>query len=200
MMGRLMISLNSLTTPKKIQDFLDTLPINFERSGDTHYSPRLVLEHNRAHCIEAALLGASLMWLNGIGEPLIMDLKAAKGDYDHVIAPYKVNGYWGALSKSNHATIRWRDPVYRTPRELVLSYFHEWFPEGTGRRTLRSYTLPLNMKKFGTDWITSEEHLWWVDTKLNSLSHYPIAPSKNMRLARLADPMEIKAGSLTEWH
>lgn len=190
--------LKRLSKPIAIQDYLDTLAINFENTRDTHYSPRLVLEHKKAHCIEGALLAAAALWLNG-EEPLLMDLRAAKGDYDHVIALYTKNGYWGAISKSNHATIRWRDPVYKTPRELALSYFHEWFPEKTGVRTLRSFSKPVSMKKFGKGWITSAEELWWVDDVLNKSPHYPIAPPSNLRMTRKADHVELIAGSITEW-
>ena len=190
--------IRALTTPHKIQDYLDTVPINFEKDGDTHYSPRSVLVHKKAHCIEGAVFAAAALWYHG-SPPLLMDLKAAKGDYDHVIALYKFNGYWGSLSKSNHATIRYRDPVYKSERELVLSYFHEWFPEATGKRTLRSYSVPVDMRKFGKSWVTSEEDLWWLDGVLNKAKHYPIAPDKNIRHVRIADPQEIKSGSITEW-
>lgn len=192
-------TLKRLKSPEKIQVYLDTLAINFENHGDTHYSPRMVLQHQKAHCIEGALLAAAALWLNG-QEPLLMDLRSAKGDYDHVVALYKKNGYWGAISKSNHATIRWRDPVYKTPRELALSYFHEWFPEKTGVRTLRSFSKPVSMKKFGESWITSTDELWWVDDVLNRATHFPIAPLSNLRNARKADSMEIRAGSITEWN
>jgi hypothetical protein len=174
------------------------LAINFEKNGDTHLSPLQVFTQQKAHCIEAAAFAAAALWEHG-NPPLLMDLKAGKGDYDHVVALYKLNGYWGALSKSNHATIRYRDPVYKTTRELALSYFHEWFPEATGRRTLRSYSKPLNLKRYGKGWITSTEDLWWLDAALNNQPHFPIAPPKNLRALRKADPMEIKAGSLLEW-
>ena len=190
--------LKKLNTPQKIQNFLDTVPINFEKLGETHRSPREALRTNKAHCIEGALIAATALWLNG-EEPLIIDLQSARGDDDHVIAVYKVGGYWGAISKSNHATVRYRDPVYKTLRELALSYFHEWFPEATGRRTLRSYSAPLNMKRFGEEWVTSAKDLWWLDRELNKQKHFPIAPIKNLRAARRADVMEVKAGSLTEW-
>lgn len=186
-----------LSTPSKIQDFLDTLPINFEKKGETHRSPRMTLVAHKAHCIEGALIAATALWYHG-KKPLIMDLMAAKGDDDHVIALYQYRGYWGALSKSNHATIRYRDPVYKTLRELALSYFHEWFPP-SGKRTLRSYSSPLNMSRFGESWITSEKDLWWLDAKLNALPHYPIAPSQNLRTTRRADRMERRAGSIIEW-
>ncbi len=190
--------LRTLTTPEKVQDYLDTLRINFESYGDTHRSPIRVFETNEAHCVEAALFAATALWYHG-RPALIMDLKAAKGDYDHVVALYKENGYWGAISKSNHATIRWRDPVYRTVRELAVSYFHEWFPESTGVRTLRSYSGPLEMTQFGFDWMVSDDDLWWVDHALNRQKHYPIAPLKNLKSARRADPMEIQAGSILEY-
>lgn len=187
-----------LSTPEYVQDYLDTLKINFEKRRDTHRSPRRVVETGEAHCIEAALFAAAALWYHG-HPPLLMDLRAAKGDYDHVVALYKSNGYWGAISKSNHATVRWRDPVYKTVRELAVSYFQEWFPEKTGMRTLRSYSAPLDMERFGFDWIVADEDLWWVDDALNKQKHLPIAPLKNLKGARRADPMEVKAGSLLEY-
>lgn len=190
--------LDRLTTPEKIQDYLDMVRINFETRGDTHYSPLTVFKKREAHCIEGALFAAAALWYHG-HPPLLLDFQAAKGDYDHVVALYTKNGYWGAISKSNHATIRWRDPVYKTVRELALSYFHEWFPESTGVRTLRSYSDPLNLERFGIDWILADEDLWWVDRALNKQKHYPIAPRAHLRSARRADPMEIKAGSLVEY-
>lgn len=189
---------SKLSTPQKVQGYLDTLAINFEIEHDTHFSPLRVFETQQAHCIEAAIFAATALWSHG-RPPLLLDLTAAKGDYDHVVALYTENGYWGALSKSNHATIRYRDPVYKTVRELALSYFHEWFPERTGIRTLRSYSKPLDLQKFGTTWITDTEDLWWIDDALNKQKHYPIAPLKNLRNARRADPMEIQAGSLLEY-
>jgi hypothetical protein len=116
-----------------------------------------------------------------------------------VIALYKKNGYWGAISKTNHATIRFRDPVYKTLRELALSYFHEWFMNSNGEKTLVSYSAPLNLKRFGTRWITEEGDMWWMDKHLDSLRHYPLVPPGNARYIRRADPMELKAGRLVEW-
>lgn len=119
-------TLARLSTPIKIQDFLDSLPMNWEKKGDTHMSPRRVLATRKAYCIEGALLAAAALWIHG-EPPLLMNLSSlfGKGDVDHVIALYKRADYFGAVSKTNHATIRFRDPIYRTPRELALSYFHE---------------------------------------------------------------------------
>ena len=190
--------LSKLKTPIKIQDFLDSLPMNHEKKGETHMSPRRVLQEKKAHCIEGALLAAVALWLHG-EPPLLLDLVSVQDDDDHVVALYKRNGYWGAISKTNHATIRFRDPVYKTIRELALSYFHEWFMNTNGVKTLRSYSKPLNMKRFGTKWITEEKDLWWLDKELNALSHFKIAPPKNIRLLRKADRMELKAGRFVEW-
>ena len=189
-----------LSTPIKIQDFLDSLPMNWEKKGDTHMSPRRVLAARKAHCIEGALLAAAALWIQG-ERPLIMNLSSlfGKGDVDHVIALYKRGGFWGAISKTNHATIRFRDPVYRTPRELALSYFHEWFMNETGEKTLECYSKPLNLERFHTDWITAEKDLWNIAEALSVLPHYDLVPKGNRRYVRKADRMERRAGSFVEW-
>ena len=111
--------LRTLRTPQRIQEFVIGLRANFEEQGDTLRSVQGVLKHRKAHCIEAAFVAACALWLNG-DPPLLMDLTAHK-DSDHVIAIFKRRGCWGAISKSNHVWLRWRDPVYRTPRELAMS-------------------------------------------------------------------------------
>ena len=161
-------------------------------------SPRRALRARKAHCVEGALIAALALWLHG-EEPLIMDLTSKKHDDDHFVALYKRNGHWGAISKTNHATIRFRDPVYKTLRELALSYFHEWFMNTNGEKTLVSYSRPLNMKKLGINWITSEKELWEIDGIIDALPHYPLVPKGNSRYIRRADPMELKAGRFIEW-
>jgi len=188
----------NLNTPQKIQDFLDTIAINFEKNGETLMSPRRVLREKKSHCIEAALLAAAALSYHG-ARPLLLDLKASKHDYDHVVALYKKNNFWGAISKSNHASLRFRDPVYKTVRELALSYFHEYFENKKGKKTLRSYSRPFNLNKYGKKWLTSEENLWHIAQDLDDSPHFPIAPLKNIKKARPADKMELRAGKLTEW-
>lgn len=192
--------LRKLYTPIKIQDFLDKLPMNWEKNGDTHMSPRRVLREKKAHCIEGALLAATALWLRG-EPPIIMNLSSrlGKGDVDHVVTLYKRGGRYGAISKTNHASLRFRDPIYRTPRELALSYFHEWFMNETGEKTLECYSKPLDMRKFGTDWITSEKDLWNIADALSERKHYFLVPKGNWRHVRKADKMELKAGRLIEW-
>ncbi|MCX6757596.1 MAG: hypothetical protein NTZ44_01810 [Candidatus Nomurabacteria bacterium] len=187
-----------LSTPIKIQDFLDALPINWEKNGETYMSPREVLLNKKAHCLEGALLAGVALWLNG-EKPLLLDLKA-EGDIDHVIAIYKRNGYWGAISKTNHPTLRFRDPVYKNIRELALSYFHEYFNDTNGKKCLRSYsTKPFNIKKLGTKWITSKENLHYIAQMIDDAPHELIFPKKNNKFIRKADNMERKAGKLIEW-
>ncbi len=189
--------LKQLSSPRKIQDFLESIPINKEKDGDTCMSPRLVLRTRRAHCIEGAFLAAAALWFHG-EEPLVFDLKADPYDYDHVVAPFRMNGHWGAISKTNHAVLRYRDPVYKTLRELALSYFHE-YTDDEGRKTLRSFSkTPLNLKKFSQSaWTVSENGLWHIQKALDRAPHVQILAKAH--ILRPADSIEIKAGKLTEW-
>lgn len=193
-------TLAGLSTPAKIQDFLDTFAFNFEKKGDTHMSPRRVLAAKKMHCIEGAMLAAAALWIAG-EPPLIMNLSSrmGKGDVDHVVALYKRGGRYGAVSKTNHAVLRFRDPVYRTPRELALSYFHEWFMNETREKTLECYSKPLDMRRFGTDWLTGEKDLWNVADALAERKHYFLVPKGNWRYVRKADAMELAAGKIIEW-
>lgn len=191
-------TLRTLSTPIKIQDYLDSLPINYEKRGETYYSPRKVLRLGKAHCFEGALLAATALWLAG-EKPLLLDLKSAKGDDDHVVTLYKRNGHWGAISKTNHATLRFRDPIYKNLHELAASYFHEYFVDTTGIKTLESYAGPFSLIPFGTSWITAEEDLDYLAEALDESQHFPLVPKGNARYIRAADSMERKAGALIEW-
>ena len=146
------------------------------------------------------MLAAAALWIQG-ERPLIMNVspRLDHGDDDHVITLYKRGGRFGAISKTNHSSIRFRDPVYRTPRELILSYFHEWFLNSTGEKVLECYSKPLDMRRFGTEWITAEKDLWKVADALSELPHYYLVPKGNWRFVRKADAMELKAGKLIEW-
>jgi len=192
--------LERLSTPILIQNFLDAVPINYEKNGDTHMSPRRVLRENKAHCIEGAILAAAALWIHG-EPPTIMNLSGRFGgdDVDHVVTLYKRNGRYGAISKTNHATIRFRDPAYRTPRELALSYFHEWFANDTGIKSLDTYSKPVDMRRFGTEWITTEKDLYDIADALDNQQYFELIPEKNWRFVRKADAMELKAGSFLEW-
>lgn len=186
-----------LSTPEKIQDFLDMLPVNFEKKGDTNLTPRQVLEQNKAHCMEGACLAAAALWFHG-DPPLLLYLKATAHDDDHVVALFRKNGYWGALSKTNHAVLRYRDPIYKTSRELALSYYHEYFLNKDGKKTLQFYSKPFLLKRYGTKWIVGKD-TWRISDDLEASAVYPFVPKKNKRHIRLASPIERRAGALREW-
>ena len=153
--------LKSLNTPKKIQDFLDAMPMNFEKDGETFLSPLSVLEKKICHCTEGAVLAALALRVNG-QPPLVLDLTATRDDFDHVIAPFRKYGHWGAISKTNHSVLRYREPVYSSIHELVMSYFHE-YTDPKGRKTLRSYSQPVNLKMFDKfDWMTTQEEIDYI--------------------------------------
>lgn len=190
--------LSRLNTPQKIQDFLDALPQNHERHGATCMSPERVLKEKKAHCIEGAMLAAVALWLAG-ERPLIMSLKVSEGDDDHIVALYKINGYWGAISKTNHAVLRYRDPVYRTIRELALSYFHEYFLTTNGKKTMVGYSRPVNLKRFGTKWVTAEDDLWDIGNAIFNMPHIAVVPKENEKHLRNAHPVERAAAGIEEW-
>ncbi len=187
-----------LSTPVKIQDFLNTVPNNFDQGNDTLRSPREMLRKNKAHCMEGALFAAAVFEFHK-KPALLLDLKSTQKDLDHVVTLFKQNGYWGAISKTNHAVLRYREPVYRTIRELALSYFHEYFLHD-GTKTLLSYSQPFNLKKFKReDWQTSAEDLWHIAEALDDSPHIMIVPKQLRKKFRKADLIEINAGKLTEW-
>jgi hypothetical protein len=190
--------LRKLSTPAKIQDYLDTLAFNLEKKEETLMSPRRVLKAGKAHCLEGALLAATALMLHG-HKPLLLDFKTLPCDEEHVIALYKMNGYWGAISKTNHAILRFRDPIYKTVRELALSYFHEYYMFDDGKKTLRSYSAPFDLGTLGTSWITEEKDMWHISHALDAQKHFPIVPKENMRYVRDADTITIKSGQLVEW-
>lgn len=186
-----------LSTPTKIQDFLDRLPRNFEKKGDTLHSPRMVLKQKKAHCFEGALFAAAVLHFHG-EQAVLLDLQADKRlDDSHVVTLYRKNGYWGALAKSNHASLGFRDPIYKTPREVALSYFHEYFND-QGVKTLRSYAL-LDAKKLKGSWVCEEAPLVRFHRLLDALPHIPFIPKENRRYIRRANAIERKAGGLLAW-
>lgn len=190
--------LRRLDSPGKVQDYLDSFTINHEPEGDTCLSPRRVMRERRAHCIEAAMLAALAFRIQG-EKPLVMDLTSSPQDFDHVVALYRRHGCWGAVSKTNHAVLRFREPVYRTLRELALSFFHEYF-NGDGVKTLRSYSRPVDLSRFDAQrWITSEEDVWFVERALYDVRHYPLVNRAQIATLRKAHPLEMKAGEILEW-
>lgn len=167
--------LRQLNTPEKIARFLDEkIAYNKEPDGITCQSARSVMHTGVAHCVEGALFACAALELQG-HPPLIWDLEAVRDD-DHVLAVYRENGCWGSLAKSNYSGLRHRAPVYRTLRELAMSYFEHYF-NPAGEKTLRGYgARPVSLNRFDphVEWRTAEEHVWEVPEYLCDIAHRPI--------------------------
>jgi hypothetical protein len=162
-------ALRALKSPAGIQRFLDDIPYHL---AGTAWSPRTVLREKTAHCLEGAIFAAAALRVLGF-PPLIFDLEADH-DTDHVLAIFKMRGHWGAIAKSNFAGCRYREPVYRTLRELALSYFNTYF-NLRGERTLRRYSRPVNLARFDDrHWMTSDKEIWFVAEYLCDISHRPL--------------------------
>jgi hypothetical protein len=183
--------LKTLDNPDKIQAFLDSIDYN---PNYECRSPRWVMKKRSAHCFEGAIFAASALQFIGY-KPLIIDMKAENDD-DHVIAVFKKIGYWGAIAKSNFTTLRYREPVYRSLRELIMSYF-DFFFNTDGSKSLRSYSRPFDLNYFESrNWATTDEDLEYIGDKIESLHHYPVATKKMIsRLYKASDTM-MKAGML----
>jgi hypothetical protein len=183
--------LRSLKTPHGIQRFLDDMPYHL---ADTAWSPRRVLGENTSHCFEGATLAAAALRANGY-PPLVIDLEAEQ-DTDHVVAVYRFKGHWGAIAKSNYTGCRYREPVYRTLRELALSYFDVYF-NLRAERSLRTFSRPVNLARFDArDWMTTDQHLWFIAEYLFTIRHHPLLrPGMVKHLHRL-DDRSFRAGLL----
>jgi hypothetical protein len=182
-------TLRSLKTPAKIQKFVDQLTYQY---ANTAGSPRRVLRERKGHCLEGALLAAAALRLQG-HPPLLMDLEAVRDD-DHVIALYRERGLWGGIAKSNYAGLRFRAPVYRTLRELALSYFEHYY-NLRGERTLRAYSRPVNLARFDRrGWMTSEGDVWFVAEALVAAKHYDLIPHRVARELPRLDRRSFEAG------
>jgi len=190
--------LKRLSTPAKIQAFLNAIPINHEIGGETVLSVREVLRQRRAHCIEGAMVAAAALWANG-DPPLLVHLDCDLSDYPHVIAVFRRHGAWGAISKTNGTPLRYRDPIYRTLRELALSYFHE-YSNKRGHKTLRSYSAPFDMRRIDpAEWVTAEKSCWKTHDRLVELRHFPLISRRQERLLTKRDAFERKAGKVVEY-
>ena len=183
--------LKTMNDPDKIQGFLDSLDYNpvYECR-----SPRWVIKKRSAHCFEGALFAAAAMQFNGY-KPLIVDLKAFNDD-DHVITVFREDGYWGAVAKSNFTSLRFREPVYRSLRELVMSYFDFYF-NLDGDKSLRSYSVPLDLTIYNQrQWNTTDEDLEYIGDKLEQIRHYPVINNKMISNLKKASDIMLQAGML----
>jgi hypothetical protein len=193
-------TITKLNTPAKVQDFLDKMPFNFEEKGETYMSPKRVLEVGKMHCFEGAIFACFCLQEHKIKNYLLdLKVKNLKKDSDHTLCIFKINGFWGAISKTNHSVLRWRDPIYKNTRELAMSYFHEYFLDN-GQKTLFSFSKPFDIfKKFGTKWVTEEKDLDEIAEALDRSPHLNFVPPKNKKFIRRAGRTEIKGAGITEW-
>ncbi len=187
--------LKKLETPALIQNYLESIPFNHEDDGETCMSPRRVIREKKAHCLEGALLASLAFILQG-RKPLIMSIKVTKDDYDHVIALYKENGYWGAVSKTNHSVLGFRDPVYKNIRELAMSYFHEYFLIKNGKKTMRGYSRPISVLRFGAMWMTEEKELFEIAEWISDHKHLPVIPDEISQPLRKATLLERESADI----
>lgn len=181
--------LRKLSTPARIQEFLDGLSY---RAEDRPASPRGVIEERRANCYDGALFAAAA--LRELGHPpVLLDLWAVRDD-DHVLALYRVGGRLGAVAKSNFVGLRFREPIHRTVRELVLTYFEQYF-NAAGEKTLRAYSPPHDLRRYDRfGWTWTSAPLAWISDRLDALPHRPLLSPAMVRRLEPVDARSRAAG------
>jgi len=189
--------LAGLRTPERIQDFVSRLRWNYQTDGPTALSVVGVLRQDQAHCIEGAFVAACALWLNGY-PPLLIDLGAARGDVDHVMAIFRRGRYWGAISKSNSPFLRYRDPIYRNLRELAVSFFPQYVKRR--RKTLRTYSLPVDLRRHDPAlWVTRDGFCHEMVDVLTGARHFDILPADGQSKLRSIDEIEARANTLRDF-
>jgi hypothetical protein len=179
-----------INTPAKVQDFIDyELDYNND-PADTCFSPLGVLKERRAHCIEGAMFAAAAFLFHG-RPSLLLDLRADDTDDDHVIAPFRENGRWGAVAQSHFCGLRFREPVYGSIAELARSYFEFYYNEW-GKKTLREFSAPLDTAALKPEWLYGTD-AGFVGRKLDSVKHYRIQGTRRLHKLRMADSLFFEA-------
>jgi hypothetical protein len=194
---RLAARLAKLKTPGSIQDFITALRWNAETAGPTARSVAEALRQGEAHCVEGAFVAAAALWLAG-EPPLVMDMGAARGDVDHVVALFRRGRSWGAISKSNSPFLRYRDPIYRSLRELTLSFFPQYVKKR--RKTLRTYSVAVDLRRFDPKlWVTHRGFCHEVVDALTGARHFSVLPPGGEKLLRPIDEIEARSNMLREY-
>jgi len=182
--------LRSLTPPWRIQRFLDELEYDVPGAGCR--SPRRVLRERKVQCMDGALFAAAALRVQG-HRPLLVDLES-QWDTDHVLAPFRQGGCWGAIARSNFSGLRYREPVFRTIRDLALSYLESYF-NLRRQKTLRRYSRPCDLSRFDArGWMTAEEDLWYVPEHLVDVRHYWLLPWRQVEALAPVEPVVFRAG------
>ncbi|MFN2519777.1 MAG: hypothetical protein ABR525_01890 [Candidatus Limnocylindria bacterium] len=184
--------LRQMRTPERVQEYLDGLTYNVETHGETLRSPRRVMRDRTAHCAEGAFLAAAAFRVHG-RSPLLVDLESIRDD-DHVLAVFRERGKWGAVATSKFAGLRYRAPVYRTLRELVMSYFEQYY-NWDGERTLRAYSRAVSLARFDRiGWMTAEDDLWPIVEHLERIPHIPLMDGASARRLPRLDARSYRSG------
>lgn len=181
------------TTPFRVQEFLDQIAYD---GADRNRSPLGVIRERHSHCLDGGLLGAALLRRLGY-RPQVLDMWPEPGtDDDHVLAVFQVDGYWGAVAKSNFVNLRFREPVFRTLRELILSYFENFF-NVEGQKTLRSFTLPVDLRRYdAADWETNERTVDAIEERLKQMRRIAVINERQRALLSPVDARTLQAGML----
>jgi hypothetical protein len=183
--------LRSFKDPYGVQRFLDETPYHL---ADTAWSPRVVLRERTSHCLEGAIFAAAALRVLGF-LPLVLDLEA-ENDTDHVLAVFQIKGHWGAVAKSNYTGCRYREPVYRSLRELAMSYFNTYF-NMRRQRSLRNYSRPVNLARFDhLSWMTTEEPIWFIPYHLVEIQHTKLLLPGMARSLHSADERLFRAETM----
>ncbi|HAY38797.1 MAG TPA: hypothetical protein DCY53_05285 [Desulfobacteraceae bacterium] len=182
--------MSKLNSPNKIQAFLDAIPYSSE---SIYRCPLQVLRDRVANCFDGALFAAAALRQIGF-PPLILDMIPDSRDDDHVLALYKQDGHWGAIAKSNFVGLRFREPIHRNLRELVLSYFDQYY-NIKREKTLRGYTLPLNLKTFDKfDWMVSDKSMKRIAQRLDEIRRFFLLTPKMIAGLSTVDERLYRAG------
>jgi len=182
--------LRRMTPPWRIQERLDAM--DYDSDGTGCRSPRRVLRERRVQCMDGALFAAAALRVQG-HPPLLLDLEAVQ-DVDHVLAVFQVRGCWGAIGRSNYSGLRYREPLYRSLRDLAISYFESYF-NLRREKTLRRYSVPVDLSRFdGRGWMTAEDDLWDIPDYLANVRHFPLITAAQVRGLATVDRRMFAAG------
>jgi hypothetical protein len=180
-----------LNTPFKVQGWLNS--IAYDPAPGTA-SPRRVMRERKANCFEGALFAAAAFRFHG-RPPLVVDMRSWNDD-DHVLAVFRQNGAWGCVAKSNYTVLRFREPVYRSIRELMMSFMDVYF-NPLGQKTLRAYSVPYDVSRFDAkEWMTTEEDIGDIGAPLDGPRHYKVLTPAQIKSLQITEPTLIKAGLL----
>jgi hypothetical protein len=187
--------LSGLTSPWKIQQFLDSIPYSSE---EVYRCPASVLRDNKGHCFDGALFAAAA--LRRLGYPPLIVYMIAVRDDDHLLAVYRRNGAWGTVAKSNCVGLRYREPIYRSLRELVMSYFEDYF-NTEGVKSLRGYTVPIDLAQYDSlNWMTSDENLEIIADGLDKRRKFKLLTEDGIAGLAPVDKRSYDAGFLgSDW-